>query len=165
MNTNTDNPSVTITKLKRELKYWRTLAVRYQVQIEAQSAMSEKLEICMNDVEHLKKMLSEKVAQPTVQEKIEMAIAKVYPHFLPSMVSCRSRKGEIVELRHIWMQLMYKFSGISLCKIGSICGRDHSTILHAINKVDAMCLYEKRFRANYTKVLNILIENLHSKEN
>lgn len=165
MNTQTENLNVTIHKLKREVKYWQTMAARYQQQIEAQTAMAEKLEICMADVEHLKKMLAEKVAQPTVQEKIEGAMAQVFPHFLPSMITSRSRKSEMVELRHIWLQLMYKYSGLSLAKVGNLAGRDHTTVIHAINKVDAMCLYEKRFRANYTKVLNILIANLHSKEN
>jgi chromosomal replication initiation ATPase DnaA len=63
------------------------------------------------------------------------------------------------------MQLMYKYSGLSLSKVGDIAGRDHTTVIHAIHKVDAMCLYEKRFRLRYEKVLKNLIDKLHSKEN
>lgn len=151
--------------LKREVKYWQKVAARYQSQIENQSTMAAKLEICMADVDYLKQMLGEKMKRVSVQEHIEAAIGEVYPHFLPSFVASRSRKGEIVELRHIWMQLMYKYSGLSLQKIGNIAGRDHSTIIHAIHKVDALCHYEKRFRLQYDKVLKILIEKLHSKEN
>ena len=165
MNTQTENPTTTIHRLKREVKYWQTKAMHYQQKIENQAEMSDKLEICMADIAYLKQMLFEKVAKTSVQEHIEAAIGEVYPHFLPSFISCRSRKGELVELRHIWMQLMYKYSGLSLSKVGDIAGRDHTTVIHAINKVDAMCLYEKRFRMQYEKVLNILIENLHSKEN
>ena len=165
MTTQIENPTTTIYRLKREVKYWQTKAMHYQQKIENQTEMSDKLEICMNDIAYLKQMLFEKVAKTSVQEHIEAAIGEVYPHFLPSFISCRSRKGELVELRHIWMQLMYKYSGLSLSKVGNLAGRDHTTVIHAINKVDAMCLYEKRFRANYTKVLNILIANLHSKEN
>lgn len=165
MNITTENPSVTIHKLKREVKYWQTMAARYQQQLERQAAMADKLEICMADIDYLKQMLFEKVSKPSVQEHIEAAIGEVFPYFLPSMVSCRSRKGEIVELRHIWMQLMYKYSGLSLSKVGDIAGRDHTTVIHAIYKVDAMCLYEKRFRIQYEKVLKNLIEKLQSKEN
>ena len=154
-----------ILRLKREVKYWQTIAARYQQQIEKQSAMSDKLETCLADVQYLKQMLAEKVKNTSVQEHIEAAIGEVYPHFLPSMVKCTSRKGEIVEMRHIWMQLMYKFSGISLVKIGKMCNRDHSTILHAIRKVDALCLYDKRFRRQYEKVLKIVMDKLQSTEN
>lgn len=165
MNTQTENLNTKIHQLKREVKYWQTKAMHYQQQIENQTAMSDKLELCMNDISYLKQMLFEKVAKTSVQEHIEAAIGEVYPHFLPSMVSCRSRKGEIVELRQIWMQLMYKYSGLSLSKVGDLAGRDHTTVIHAIHKVDAMCLYEKRFRMQYEKVLKNLISKLHSTEN
>ena len=154
-----------ILRLKREVKYWKTIASRYQQQIEKQSVMSDKLETCLADVQYLKQMLAEKVKNTSVQEHIEAAIGEVYPHFLPSMIASRSRKAEIVELRHIWMELMYKFSGISMVKIGKISGRDHSTVIHAKHKVDALCLYDKRFKMQYDKVLKILLEKLQSKEN
>lgn len=165
MNTQTENLNTKIHQLKREVKYWQTMANRYQQQIESNAALADKLTICMADIDYLKQMLLDKATRPSVQEHIEAAIGEVFPHFLPSLISCRSRKGELVEVRQIWMQLMYKYSGLSLSKVGDLAGRDHTTVIYAIQKVDALCLFDKRFKIQYDKVLKILVSKLHSTEN
>ena len=63
MNTQTENLNTKIHQLKREVKYWQTMAARYQQQIENQTEMSDKLQLCMNDIAYLKQMLFEKVAK------------------------------------------------------------------------------------------------------
>lgn len=155
-----------IYNLKKEVKYWRTMAARYKSQIEKNNALAENLKITMADVAYLKQMLSEKTAKVSVQEHIEASIGEVYPHFLPSMVQARSRKREIVDLRQTWMCLMYKYSGLSLHNIGQLAGgRDHSTVLHAKYKVENMVITEKAFGIGYEKIVKIMTDKLKSTEN
>lgn len=165
MTTQTENPHNTIHKLQRELGWKKKMIETYQREMFTIKDLKEEIEILKAENKYLKTLLRMSVKTTSTQEHIEAAIGEIYPHFLPSMVKCTSRKGEIVEMRHIWMQLMYKFSGISLVKIGKMCNRDHSTILHAIRKVDALCLYDKRFRRQYEKVLKIVMDKLQSTEN
>jgi chromosomal replication initiator protein len=165
MTTQTDNPHNIIHKLQRELGWKKKMIETYQREMFTIKDLKEEIEILKAENKYLKTLLRMSVKTTSTQEHIEAAIGEVYPHFLPSMIASRSRKGELVELRQIWMQLMYKYSGLSLSKVGDIAGRDHTTVIHAINKVDAMCLYEKRFRLQYEKVLKNLIDKLHSTEN
>lgn len=165
MTTQTDNPHNTIYKLQRELGWKKKMIETYQREMFTIKDLKEEIEILRAENKYLKTLLRMSVKTTSTQEHIEAAIGEIYPHFLPSMIASRSRKAEIVELRHIWMELMYKFSGISMVKIGKISGRDHSTVIHAKHKVDALCLYDKRFRRQYEKVLKIVMDKLQSTEN
>ena len=48
----------------------------------------------------------------------------------------KSRKSELVTARFICMVTIKRFSKISLKNIGSIFGRDHSTVIHARDEVN-----------------------------
>jgi len=55
-------------------------------------------------------------------------------------IKAKKRHKEIAEIRQIIFYLMKKLTNCSLQVIGSfIGGRDHSTVIHAISKVEAMC--------------------------
>lgn len=49
----------------------------------------------------------------------------------------RSGQKKIVDARHLAMYRLRNERGLSLPKIGQIFGRDHSTVIHAIRKVEA----------------------------
>jgi len=69
----------------------------------------------------------------------------------------KSRKQDIVKARHLTMYLIYKYTGQSYQQIGLVMGkRDHSTVLHACNAVNARILADKFFRAEVESVENEL---------
>lgn len=54
-------------------------------------------------------------------------------------VCSKSRKYHLVEARHAYFFLAYRFLKKTLAKIGEDCGgRDHTTIVHGIKKVENM---------------------------
>lgn len=160
MNTNTENQ--TIYRLKKEVSYWQTMAKRYAEKIEDVRDLKENLNTCQKDIEFLKAMLADKHKLTSVQEHIEITLAEFYPFFIPSMIKSKSRKREVVELRHIWMSLMYKYAGLSLCNIGKASDRDHSTILHAVHKVNDICTFDKAYAATYDLIRKSLVKKLES---
>ena len=67
----------------------------------------------------------------------------------------RSRKKDVVVARHMAMWLMRKILKLSLSKIGkTFGGRDHSTVLNAINKIDLQIKMNKAVRFAAQKIEN-----------
>ena len=56
--------------------------------------------------------------------------------FPADLIIGRSRKTELVTARFICMVTIKRFSKLSLKNIGSIFGRDHSTVIHARDEVN-----------------------------
>ena len=54
----------------------------------------------------------------------------------PEDLSGKTRHGHIVAARHVAMWFLKNNSPYSFNKIGEIFNRDHSTVMHAANKVD-----------------------------
>ncbi len=74
-----------------------------------------------------------------------------------------SRVRDIVEVRHVLMYIIFnRYPGITLKKIGSYFGgRDHSSVIHAVEKVTNMLeIRDKRIIAIY----NLLNEDAEKKE-
>ncbi|MEY4432540.1 MAG: Chromosomal replication initiator protein DnaA [Bacteroidota bacterium] len=160
MNTNSENQNVTIHRLKKDLNYWKTIAARYSRKNEEVDELKCCIEAMHRDIDFLKTMLGEKLAKPSVQELIEQSIGEVYSYFLPTMIQSRSRKSEVVNLRQIWMKLMYQYAGQSLVQIAKIANRDHSTVLYACRKVDDLCFVEKEYSRKFYQINAILVKKL-----
>lgn len=47
-------------------------------------------------------------------------------------IRSKTRKKEVVHARYIICWLAYRYSNLSLNRIGKIIGKDHSTVLHAV---------------------------------
>jgi chromosomal replication initiator protein len=98
---------------------------------------------------------SELTAQPIDVSLAEQALADLIPqtdHEIPpklileetagyfslsttDLIS-KSRSRPLTQARHVGMYLMRECTGLSLVKIGDYFGgRDHSTVLHGINKI------------------------------
>jgi chromosomal replication initiator protein len=100
---------------------------------------------------------SELTGQPIDQELAERALQDLIPqteHEIPPQLimeetaqyfalstadlTSKSRSRPLTQARHIAMYLMRECTGLSLVKIGEIFGgRDHTTVLHGIKKVEA----------------------------
>ena len=110
---------------------------------------------------------SELTAQPIDTELAERALQDLIPqsdHEIPPQLimdetaqyfslstddlTAKSRSRPLTQARHIAMYLIRENTGLSLVKIGELFGgRDHSTVLHAIGKVqDEMRARDATFR-------------------
>lgn len=75
----------------------------------------------------------------------------------PNAVKGPSRKKELVMPRQIVMYLADKYTNIPAARIGKLVGgRDHSTVLHSINKVREMKEKDKVFASQLKKVDEML---------
>lgn len=162
--TQTENPHTIIRKLQRELGLKNSMIKNCTRQTLEMKDLMDEIERLKKENEYLKKVLKISTESKSVQEEIEAAIGQVYTNFLPSMIKSHNRKSELVEMRHIWMHLMYKFSGMTFVKIANIANRDHSTIIYAIQKVDGFLLYDKQFKTKYEKVFKIVSDRVKSNE-
>lgn len=99
-----------------------------------------------------KVLLNLGAAQERKRENIALdnIIRVVSRHYDVSPVDIRgkSRHKDIAAVRQITFYLMKKLTYNSLQAIGrSIGGRDHSTVIHAVQKVEAMVASDKHFEA------------------
>ena len=69
------------------------------------------------------------------------------------LVRSKSRKREVVKARQIIFYLAYKYSGLSLKKIGEpYLKRDHSTIIHNLAQIRNLMDTEPNFRGLVEKI-------------
>lgn len=68
-----------------------------------------------------------------------------------------SRKREIVEARQIAMKLVNEKLKRGLKEVGQFFGgRDHSTVIHAKQTVEDLCITDKIFRNKYNRCVNMV---------
>ena len=86
--------------------------------------------------EALLELVPENVAKALTVHDIQRAVCDQF-HIKPDDLRSKSRQKDIVYPRQIAMFLTRELTGISLPKIGKeFGGRDHTTVMHAINKVE-----------------------------
>lgn len=72
-----------------------------------------------------------------------------------------NRTKRFADVRHIAMWLVHKANILTLTDIGRLFGnRDHSTVLHAVNKINAARVGNERLTAD----LDLLLEELYGKQ-
>lgn len=70
------------------------------------------------------------------------------------LMKTKSRKREYTESRQICMYLIHKYTKLSLRLIGlKFGGRDHSTVIHACQKVDDLMI-EARFKHQLINIMS-----------
>lgn len=74
-----------------------------------------------------------------------------------------NRDPELVRARHTWTWVVRHWSGLSLSKIGRLCDRDHSTVLHAIRVFETRLEAAGLSRAYFLDLPSwpLAIEKLH----
>lgn len=85
------------------------------------------------------------------KQKIIITICNIYD--IPfSEVKSDSRRTEVVEPRMVISYFLRKYTRLSLCSIGSVFNRQHSTTYHNIRAVADRIEVDKYFRR---KIINI----------
>lgn len=84
--------------------------------------------------EALKKVIAEKERKPVTLELIQEIVASNY-HLEVEDFSSKSRAKQIAYPRQIAMYLCRQLTDLSLMKIANSFNRDHSTIMHGIDKI------------------------------
>jgi chromosomal replication initiator protein len=79
---------------------------------------------------------------------VQKVVSEYYNVTLDGLKS-KSRKRELVIARQVVMYLAKQYTNYSLKTIGYYCGgRDHSTVIHAIQAINAMLDTDPKFRAS-----------------
>ncbi len=88
-------------------------------------------------------------------EKILLSISKKYGVSVEDIKS-KKKTDNIANARHISVYIIRKLTDLSLKEIGKILGRDHSTIISSVNKVEL----NMRTIKNYENDINLLIKEI-----
>ena len=89
-------------------------------------------------------------------ENIQKTVADYYKLRVADLFS-KSRKQQIVRPRQVAMHLTKELTNLSLPEIGaSFGGRDHSTVLHAVRKIEELRSNDQNIRRDYSLLLQVL---------
>jgi chromosomal replication initiator protein len=91
-------------------------------------------------------------------DRIVHIVEKQYPYTLQEICS-KNRNKDIAQVRHLVMYLMKKLTNKSLRDIGGFLGnRDHSTVMHALQKIEQQIQNEKGLQAKVHYLERLIIE-------
>jgi hypothetical protein len=80
-----------------------------------------------------------------------------------SLIESKTRKGEVVQARHVIMFFVKSLTRKSLETIGSdIGGRDHATVLHSCKTVTNLYDYDKMYRREINEIAAILEKEIEA---
>ena len=83
-------------------------------------------------------------------------VAKHY-HLKPIMITGKKRQKPIANARHLAMYLLKKDLGLSLVEIGRwFGGRDHTSIIHAVRKIDKKLLEDYQLNEDINQIRQAL---------
>lgn len=99
----------------------------------------------------LRDMLSSQSRQIST-ENIQKTVANYY-RIKVSDLKMKSRKATLVRARQIAMAVTKQLTNLSLPDIGDSFERDHTTVLHAIKKVDELKKSDPRVREDITNII------------
>jgi chromosomal replication initiation ATPase DnaA len=81
----------------------------------------------------------------------------------PDLVISSLRKQSVVYARHMFSFLCRKHLKMTFSSIGYILGRDHSSVMNAINVYDNLVTHDKITRQTYETSLQLLGDYLHQR--
>lgn len=91
--------------------------------------------------------------------QIAAYVAKYYSYSLTELKSSKRHKG-IVSARHIAMYFMKRLTTHTLGEIGIFwCRKDHSTVIHALEKIEQQKVADKQFNQELQKLENLIVQN------
>jgi chromosomal replication initiation ATPase DnaA len=93
--------------------------------------------------------------QGVTEEEIQQAVCDAFDVRWRDIIS-RSRKEGMKDARHVYWFLMIKYLGATTVYLANQCGRDHSTIIHARDRIRVM------IQENSSPVTNNLIKKIES---
>ena len=131
-----------------------------------------RLQIADITVKHDKeiKRLKEEIIQPKCDLKTidadwtdAMRVCCQAYDVTPDLVISSLRKQSVVYARHMFSFLCRKHLKMTFSSIGYILGRDHSSVMHAINVFDNLVTHDKTTRQTYETSLQLLGDYLHQR--
>ncbi|PIE46300.1 MAG: chromosomal replication initiator protein DnaA [Gammaproteobacteria bacterium] len=102
----------------------------------------------------LRDMLSSQLRQISV-ENIQKTVANYY-RIKTTDLKVKSRKAGLVRARQVAMAITKQLTNLSLPDIGEAFERDHTTVMHAIKKVDELKQADPRVREDMTNIIMTL---------
>lgn len=97
--------------------------------------------------------ISKKGLNAIKAEKIIDAAVSVYGITREKIMGKR-RLGRYIEARHAAMKLTRDETDLTYKEIGTIySGRDHSTVISAVQKIDGYIVYDQKFRNHYSRLV------------
>jgi chromosomal replication initiator protein len=134
----------------------------YLQRVTAFAAFAKTKTITMDLVQEALKNLLEQRKRVITVEEIQKNIAAFYSTKVSDMKSKKKNKA-FIKPRHTAMFLTRQLTNLSLPEIGRhFGGRDHSTVLHAIHKVDNMAKNNQDFQDTLDRLIKELEGNNHS---
>jgi chromosomal replication initiator protein len=123
--------------------------------IEAYTTMTSQ-EITVGLVQSLIGELSETEDKPITIADIERVVAEHYK-LKGALLRSKKRNKEIAHARHVAMYLARTLTNASLPQIGKdFGGRDHTSVLHACNKIKSMVDDDWRFKEEVEQLMRVL---------
>jgi chromosomal replication initiator protein len=123
--------------------------------IEAYTSMTGQ-EITMGLVQNLLGELAETQEKPITIADIERVVSDHYKLKGPVLRS-KKRSKDIAHARHVAMYLARTLTNASLPHIGKNFGdRDHTSVLHACNKIKGMVAENWRFKEEVEQLIRVL---------
>lgn len=95
---------------------------------------TQKTELTIGDVDDVIKKSIKNYSEHVSDDQIIKAVAEFF-NIAPEELAKRNRKKEVVEPRQIVMYLMRDILEMSYPYIGEKMGRDHTTAIHAVEKI------------------------------
>lgn len=89
------------------------------------------------------------------EQKVDLILNTIvsYSNVPRYLIISPTRKREVCELRQIAMEIIKKNTSLMLKSIGNVFnGRDHSSVISAINKVNDLFETDKKFKEKYLSI-------------
>jgi chromosomal replication initiation ATPase DnaA len=143
-----------------------------EVHILKQEIRRLRLQIADITVKHDKelKRLKEEIIQPKCDLKTidadwtdAMRVCCQAYDVTPDLVISSLRKQSVVYARHMFSFLCRKHLKMTFSSIGYILGRDHSSVMNAINVFDNLITHDRNTRQTYETSLQLLGDYLHQR--
>ena len=131
-----------------------------------------RLQIADITVKHDKelKRLKEEIIQPKCDLKTidadwtdAMRVCCQAYDVTPDLVISSLRKQSVVYARHMFSFLCRRHLNMTFSSIGYILGRDHSSVMNAINVYDNLVTHDRNTRQTYETSLQLLGDYLHQR--
>jgi chromosomal replication initiation ATPase DnaA len=74
----------------------------------------------------------------------------------PGNILSRSREGDVVLVRHMYCHILRRCYHFTFKQIGNKLGRDHSTVIHAVNTFESWRVHDRHAKKLYKRALEIL---------
>lgn len=117
---------------------------------------TKKTELSRDDVEEIIKKSSQNLSKRVSDDQILKAVSEFFNVTIEDLVN-RGRKKEIVEPRQIAIYLLRDILDMSYPYIGEKMGRDHTTAIHAVEKISQ----EINKNSSLNQKINLIKETLY----